>query len=76
MTALCPFCEQDMVWEVKLDSVPSRRFKMCFECDSVWTADQSVSDQYGSRFDTLMKMWGLRPDWNAVERIKMVEKPD
>lgn len=76
MTIRCPFCDEDMVWEVKLDSEPPRRFKMCFECDSVWTSDQSVSDQCGSRFDTLMKTWGLPPDWNAVERIKMVEEPD
>jgi hypothetical protein len=75
MKVLCPYCEQDMIWDVRLKSDPGRHFKMCFECDSVWTATQKISDQEGSRFDTLMKTWGLSPDWNNIERIQMAQSP-
>lgn len=70
---ICPSCNQDMVWKVGLKSDPAKHFKMCFECDSVWTSTQNITDQEGSRFDTLMKTWGISSDWNNIERIEICE---
>ena len=66
---LCPFCEQDFVWRVRLKSDPLIHFSMCFECDSVWLEDQAISDQGGTTFDKHMYSFGRVPDWEDIERI-------
>lgn len=43
---------------------------MCFECDSVWNMDQTVSDTTGSNFEDLMVGKGLRLDWENVEKLQ------
>jgi hypothetical protein len=73
---ICPYCHQDCVWFVRLRSVPEIRFKMCFECDSVWMQEQPVSDGAGSRFDTFMIQLGRPVDWKDVDRIGAVLEMD
>jgi Zn-finger nucleic acid-binding protein len=69
---LCPFCQQDAVWLVRLKSSPEHQFKMCFECDSVWTDNQVVSDQAGTTFDKYMQAMGRTPNWKDIEKITTI----
>lgn len=69
---ICPFCQQDVVWRVRLRTIPEHRFAMCFECDSVWLDGQPVSDQAGTIFEFHAKSLARVPDWNDIERIEMV----
>lgn len=66
---ICPYCEQDAVWRVRLKNEIDFRFSMCFECDTVWKEDEDVSDRGGSTFDRLMKSTGRLADWKNVERV-------
>lgn len=70
---LCPFCQQDVVWRVRLKTMPEHCFLMCFECDSVWLENQLVSDQAGTTFDKYMQSIGCAPDWKDIEKLEMVE---
>lgn len=70
---LCPFCQQDAVWRVRLKSSPDHRFSMCFECDSVWLEKQPVTDEAGTTFDKYMRELGRVPDWNDVEKLETIE---
>jgi len=70
---LCPHCEQDAVWRVRLHSAPDLHFSMCFECDSVWLEDQEMSDQTGTRFDKHMLSLGRVPDWKDIEKLGPVK---
>jgi len=70
---ICPFCEQDAVWRVRLKTKPQHRFLMCFECDAVWLEDQPVSDHVGTTFDKHMQSLGCEPDWQDIEKIEMID---
>ena len=70
---ICPFCEQDAVWRVRLKTISDMRFLMCFECDSVWLENQPISDQAGTTFDKHMLWLGLTPDWKDIDKLEMVE---
>jgi hypothetical protein len=72
MIQICPYCQEDAVWLVKLKSTPEHRFAMCFECDSVWMPDQAITNQDGTRFDVLMIKLGRNPDWSDLERIEQM----
>jgi hypothetical protein len=70
---LCPFCQQDAIWLVRLKSSPEQSFALCFECDSVWHGEQPISDQVGTTFDQYMRSLGKVADWKDAEKIEMVE---
>lgn len=70
---ICPCCEQDAVWLVRIIGVPEHQFLMCFECDSVWEEGEPITTETGSSFDDHMKAIRCETDWKAVERIKMVD---
>lgn len=70
---LCPFCQQDAVWHVRLKTTPAHRLLMCFECDSLWLENQPISDQDGTTFDKYMQSLGRIPDWKDIEKLEMVE---
>ena len=67
---ICPYCEQDFVWGVRLKNLPEHRFSMCFECDAVWLENQAVSDQAGTNFPAHMESLGLEPDWKDIEKLE------
>ena len=71
---ICPYCEQDAVWIIRLKSTPNTTFKMCFECDTLWDKDQLVSDESGTTFDKYMENKGAKPDWSVIEKIEMAER--
>lgn len=71
MNILCPYCNEGAVWRVFLESDITTKFRMCFECDSVWTDYQSVSEEAGSRFDLYMKALDRNPNWNDI--VKVIE---
>jgi len=73
LTPILPFCEQDAVWNVRLKSSPTHRFAMCFECDSVWLENQTVSDKAGTTFDKYNRELGIEPDWENIEKLDMIE---
>lgn len=70
---LCPYCEEDMVWRVRLKNAPQHRFLMCAECDSVWLEDQTVSDQAGTTFEKHVQSLGRVPDWKDIERLEALD---
>ena len=70
---ICPFCQQGVVWSVRLISTPGCEFLMCFECDSVWRKEQAVSTGSGTTFDQYMKDIGRIPDWNDIERVECLK---
>lgn len=70
---ICPYCEQDAVWMVKLVSLADCEFSMCFECDSVWTTNEPISDETGTNFENYVTSLGQPVDWRNVEKIAMVE---
>lgn len=67
---ICPCCEGDVVWLVELDGY---RFKMCFECDSVWPLDVEVKVDTAQNFEKHIKEKGGRPDWSKVAKIEMLD---
>lgn len=73
MTILCPYCQEDGVWRVALRSDSSIKFRMCFECDSVWTDEQELSDKAGSRFDLHMQKLNRPVDWKDIEKLGVCE---
>lgn len=70
---VCPYCEQDAVWEVRLHTSVNFTFSMCFECDSVWPQGEVVSDETGTNFEDFMNSIGQPVDWSKVERIAKVD---
>ena len=70
---LCPFCQQDAVWHVRLKTMPKHHFLMCFECDSVWLENQPLSDQAGTTFDKHIQALERIPDWKDIEKLEMIE---
>ena len=70
---ICPYCDQDAVWQVGLNTCPECTFSMCFECDSVWAQGEAVSDETGTNFEDFMSSMGRVADWSIVEKITMVE---
>ena len=70
---LCPFCEQDAVWRVRLKTVPLHRFLMCFDCEAVWLESQPVSDQAETTFDKHMQSLGCKSDRKNIEKLEMIE---
>lgn len=70
---LCPYCQQDVVWRVRLKTSQEWQFSMCFECDSLWLDDQPVLNQVGTTFDKYAESLGLVPDWGRLEKLGVVE---
>jgi transposase-like protein len=70
---LCPYCQQDAIWRVSLISQSELRFLMCFECDSVWTEDQIISDQSGTNFRDYMLACNMLPDWSDIKKIETTQ---
>jgi hypothetical protein len=66
---ICPYCGQDTVWEARLRSAPQPKFRMCFECDSVWRPGEAISDKEGTNFEEYMRELGRIADWHDVEKI-------
>lgn len=70
---ICPYCEQDVVWRVRLASAPHYRFAMCFECDSVWLDNEVISDETGTNFEKYMNDIGHPINWEEVEKLAKIE---
>ena len=68
---LCPYCEQENVWEIELRP-SNRRAVMCFECDTVWESTTDVKDGKGVRFEDYMTKLGLPADWKLAEKLKQI----
>ncbi len=69
---ICPYCEQDDVWEVSIDQVWNKAF-MCLECDTVWNESEPIMDGYGLVFRDVMSARGLSANWKAVRKIRKLE---
>lgn len=70
---ICPYCEQDVVWRVRLASARHCRFAMCFECDSLWRDNEVISDEGGTNFEQYMHETGQPVDWGDVEKLAPIE---
>ena len=73
MAMICPYCEQDFIWRVRLSSVPHIRFALCPECDSVWQDNEVISDQGGTNFEQYMSDIRRPLDWKDVEKLALIE---
>jgi hypothetical protein len=72
---ICPYCEQDDIWEVRLKDLDQDAV-MCLECDTVWRAADDVAYGKGLNFEDFMAARGREPDWGGVLRLrKVVAKP-
>jgi len=69
---LCPYCQQDAIWRVRLKVKPELCFSLCFECDSVWLLDQPISDQVGTTFEKYMQALGRTADWKDIEKLEVM----
>lgn len=70
---VCPYCQQDDVWEIEIRPL-SRRAVMCFECDTVWDVAAEVHDDKGCSFEDFMTKQGMAPDWKLAEKLRKVER--
>jgi hypothetical protein len=68
---VCPYCEQDYVWEVSIRDLPGS-FYMCLECDTVWLPSQDVKDGEGQNFEDFMTQRGRVADWKAITKIRRI----
>jgi hypothetical protein len=72
---ICPYCEQDDVWEVRLKD-PEQNVVMCLECETVWLAPGDVKYGKGLNFEDFMAGHGRKADWTGIVKLeKLVEKP-
>jgi hypothetical protein len=69
---ICPYCEQSNVARVRLKSMPSVVFQMCYECDSVWDNTLIISDQNGTNFKSFMFNLGTKPNWEDIVFIEEI----
>jgi hypothetical protein len=71
---VCPYCEQDDVWEIELAG-SDRRAIMCLECDTVWDTPNDVVDGKGVNFESFMVNEGREVDWSLIKKVrKLTEK--
>lgn len=71
---ICPYCEQDGVWQVRLDVLSEETYCMCFECDTLWKPDEPVEYGTGQNFETFMEARGQKADWTAIKKQKPLQK--
>jgi Zn-finger nucleic acid-binding protein len=67
---VCPYCEQDYVWEVSIENIPGL-FYMCLECDTVWMTTEEINNSTGCIFTNFMRNRGINPDWEDINQIRM-----
>ena len=70
---ICPYCEQDIVWQITLDYSCDAIYCMCFECDTIWMPNESVIYGTGVNFELFMERQGKMPDWSKIKRIKPLD---
>lgn len=70
---ICPFCEQDYVWQVTISNLgnDSQIYFMCFECDTMWNENEEIGNNSGLYFKTFMEQQGKIPDWTKITQIKI-----
>ena len=71
MNVICPYCEQDYVWKVRIRDV-SQNVVMCLECDTVWDSAADVGLGKGLIFERFMAERGRTADWDDVARIEQL----
>ncbi len=70
---ICPYCEEDGVWNVSIEQIAHEKFKMCFECDTIWQNEENVEYGKGKNFESYMEEKGLKADWNKITKLGEVE---
>jgi hypothetical protein len=69
---ICPYCEQDDVWEVAIVGAADAAF-MCLECDTVWATGERIEDGFGTVFHDFMPARNLPEDWSLVKKLRKLE---
>ena len=67
---LCPYCEEDILWQIMLDHSDGEVYFMCFECDTIWMQADTVMFGTGTNYELFMKRHGKEPDWSIINKIK------
>ena len=70
---MCPYCQQDAVWKVKMRSTPTIVFTMCYECDAVWLDGAPITNKAGMTFDKYLKSLGRIPNWQDIQKVQVIE---
>jgi len=66
---ICPYCEQDGVWQVRIDSLGEGAYCMCFECDTLWQPGEVVEYGTGLNFESFMEVRGQKADWTTIKKV-------
>ena len=70
---LCPYCEQDDLWIVVIEGIPTPEAVMCCECETVWQRSEAIEYGTGTNFHNFMTAHDRKVDWNAVTRKQKLE---
>ena len=72
---ICPYCEQDDLWVVRLNTL-GRNAVLCYECETTWLVPSDVEFGKGQNFEKFMDEHSQKADWDQVVKIqKLIEKP-
>ena len=66
---ICPYCQQDDLWEVHLNSL-GRDAILCYECETVWGVPGDVVYGKGQNFENFMKEHDQKADWGLIVKIQ------
>jgi len=70
---ICPYCEQDIIWQISLDYSYGAVYCMCFEYDTIWMPKESMIYGTGVNFELFMEQQGKMPDWSIIIRMKQLD---
>lgn len=66
---MCPYCDQGRIKEAIVKKTKELIY-ICEECDTVWAANEVVSDSTGIVFDLYAKARGFAALWSELEILK------
>ena len=70
---LCPYCEQDDLWIVAIEGLPTPDAVMCCECETVWNQGETIEYGTGANFHNFMTGHAKEANWKLVTRKHKLE---
>lgn len=64
----CPYCDQGNIIKAVIKG-SGEQIYICSECDTVWTAQEIISDHTGLTFSLYAAAHGLKPLWSELELL-------
>lgn len=69
---ICPYCEEDGVWQVRIDGLGTETYCVCLECDTLWQPGEAVEYGTGRNFEGFMEARGQKADWAGIKKVKQL----